>query len=77
MNNLYVVFINPLFYKSNDKLTQVECHFFNDFGEAADFAEENGGVEVYSRVYWNETSENEISNLIKDGVNASEYVKKG
>tara|TARA_B100000965_G_scaffold406574_1_gene446211 strand:- start:1107 stop:1358 length:252 start_codon:yes stop_codon:yes gene_type:complete len=52
--NLYVVFINPLFYKSNNKLTQVECHFFTDMTEASEFAEENGGVEVYSRVYWND-----------------------
>ena len=52
--NLYVVFINPHFYDTNNKLTQVECHFFNDFSEATDFAEENGGVEVYSRVYWND-----------------------
>ena len=51
--NLYVVFINPLRYESNNKLTQVECHYFTDMTEASEFAEENGGVEVYSRVYWN------------------------
>ena len=52
--NLYVVFINPQFYKSNKKLPQTECHFFYDLTEASEFAEENGGVEVYSRVYWND-----------------------
>ena len=55
--NLYVVFINPLRYESNNKLTQVECHYFTDMTEASEFAEENGGVEVYSRVYWNDDVE--------------------
>jgi len=36
--------------------------------EASEFAEENGGVEVYSRVYWNdEVSENQISDIYKKG----------
>lgn len=52
--NLYVVFVKPTFYYSNTKMTQVECHFFTDMTEASEFAEEQGGLEVYSRVYWND-----------------------
>jgi len=64
--NLYVVFINPQFYNSDKKLTQTQCHFFETLEEATDFAEENGGVEVYSRVYWNDDykiNQNEISEI--------------
>ena len=62
--NLYVVFINPQFYESNNKLTQVECHYFTDLDTASDFAEENGGVEVYSRVYWNaDVEEKQLSDI--------------
>lgn len=62
--NLYVVFINPLRYESNNKLTQVECHYFTNLDEASDFAEENGGLEVYSRVYWNDdVSEKQLSDI--------------
>ena len=62
--NLYVVFINPLRYESNNKLTQVECHYFTDMTEASEFAEENGGVEVYSRVYWNaDVEEKQLSDI--------------
>ena len=52
--DLYVVFLNPHRYKSTVKLTQVECHFFTDMTEAAEFAKENGGVEVYTRSHFND-----------------------
>ena len=51
-------------YESNNKLTQVECHYFTDLTEASEFAEENGGVEVYSRVYWNaDVEEKQLSDI--------------
>lgn len=77
--NLYVVFINPQFYKSNKKLTQTECHFFYDFTEATEFAEENGGVEVYSRAYWNDDLDANVREIsdIASGYSQTFVYKEG
>ena len=75
--NLYVVFINPLFYATNKKLTQTECHFFYDLTEATEFAEKNGGVEVYSRVVWDEDYQGREISDIASGYSQNYVFEKG